>query len=92
MVLKNLRKSTRKTKKYMIDLIDHKTGKKKRTIHFGAIKKDGTPYNQFKDSTGLGLYSKYDHKDKDRKARYYKRHNKSYGRYSADALSKKYLW
>lgn len=76
----------------MIDLIDHKTGKKKRTIHFGAIKKDGTPYNQFKDSTGLGLYSKYDHKDKDRKARYYKRHNKSYGRYSADALSKKYLW
>ena len=92
MVLKNLRKSTRKTKKYMIDLIDHKTGKKKRTIHFGAIKKDGTPYNQFKDSTGLGLYSKYDHNDKDRKARYYKRHNKSYGRYSADALSKKYLW
>mgnify|MGYP003665097101 CR=1 FL=1 len=28
MVLKNLRKSTRKNKKYMIDLIDHKTGKK----------------------------------------------------------------
>lgn len=91
MVLKNLRKSTRKTKKYMIDLIDHKTGKKKRTIHFGAIKKDGTPYSQYKD-TALGLYSKYDTLDKDRRARYYKRHKKNYGKYSADALSKKYLW
>tara|TARA_R100000951_G_scaffold27319_2_gene23239 strand:- start:1996 stop:2274 length:279 start_codon:yes stop_codon:yes gene_type:complete len=92
MVLKNLRKSTRKNKKYQIDLIDHKTGKKIRTIHFGAIKADGTPYAQFKDSTGLGLYSKYDHNDKERRARYYKRHNKNYGKYSADALSKKYLW
>ena len=92
MVLKNLRKSTRKTKKYMIDLIDHKTGKKKRTIHFGAIKKDGTPYNQFKDSTGLGLYSKYDHGDKERRTRYLKRHKKDYGKLSADYFSKKYLW
>lgn len=92
MVLKNLRKSTRKNKKYMIDLIDHKTGKKKRTIHFGGIKKDGTPYSQFKDKTGLGLYSKYDNNDKARRARYLKRHKKKYGRYSADALSKKYLW
>jgi len=91
MVLRNLRKSTRKTKKYMIDLIDHKTKKKIRTIHFGAIKKDGTPYAQYKD-TALGLYSKYDHNDKDRRARYYKRHKKKYGKYSADALSKKYLW
>lgn len=92
MVLKNLRKSTRKNKKYMIDLVDHKTGKKKRSIHFGAIKKDGTPYAQFKDSTGLGLYSKYDHNDKDRKASYYKRHKRKFGRYSADTLAKKYLW
>ena len=91
MVLRNLRKSTRKTKKYMIDLIDHKTKKKIRTIHFGAIKKDGTPYAQYKD-TALGLYSKYDHNDKDRRARYYKRHKRKYGKYSADALSKKYLW
>lgn len=91
MVLRNLRKSTRKNKKYMIDLIDHKTKKKIRTIHFGAIKKDGTPYAQYKD-TALGLYSKYDHNDKDRRARYYKRHKKKYGKYSADALSKRYLW
>tara|TARA_R110002167_G_scaffold310673_1_gene515591 strand:- start:22 stop:300 length:279 start_codon:yes stop_codon:yes gene_type:complete len=92
MVLKNLRKSTRKNKKYMIDLIDHKTGKKKKTIHFGAIKKDGTPYSQFKDTTPLKLYSKYDTNDKERRKLYYKRHNKNYGKYSADALSKKYLW
>lgn len=91
MVLRNLRKSTRKNKKYQIDLIDHKTKKKIRTIHFGAIKKDGTPYAQYKD-TALGLYSKYDHNDKDRRARYYKRHKKKYGKYSADALSKRYLW
>jgi hypothetical protein len=92
MVLKNLRKSTRKSKKYMIDLIDHRTKKKITTIHFGAIKPDGTPYPQFKDRTGLGLYSKYDHNDKERRARYYKRHKKKYGKYSADTLAKKYLW
>tara|TARA_R110000782_G_scaffold233899_1_gene320061 strand:- start:348 stop:623 length:276 start_codon:yes stop_codon:yes gene_type:complete len=91
MVLKNLRKSTRKNKKYMIDLIDHKTKKKIRTIHFGAIKKDGTPYSQFKDKA-LGLYSKYDTNDKARRKLYYKRHNKKYGKYSADTLAKKYLW
>ena len=91
MVLKNLRKSTRKNKKYMIDLIDHKTKKKIRTIHFGAIKKDGTPYSQFKDKA-LGLYSKYDTNDKERRKLYYKRHNKKYGKYSADTLAKKYLW
>ena len=92
MVLKNLRKSTRKSKKYMIDLVDHKTGKKIKVIHFGAIRPNGIPYEQFKDATGLGLYSKYNTLDKKQRARYYKRHNKSYGRYSADALSKKYLW
>jgi len=75
----------------MIDLIDHKTGKKKKTIHFGAIKKDGTPYSQFKDKA-LGLYSKYDNNDKERRKRYLKRHNKKYGKYSADTLAKKYLW
>ena len=60
MVLKDLRKSTRKTKKYMITLYHHKTGKKIRDIK--------------------------------KRTAYYKRHNKSFGRYSADALSKKYLW
>ena len=39
MVLKNLRKSTRKNKKYMIDLIDHKTGKKKKQFILELLKK-----------------------------------------------------
>lgn len=42
-------------------------------VHFGAIV-DGKPMEQFKDSTGLGLYSKYDHGDKNRRASYQARH------------------
>jgi len=56
------KKSTRKDKKYMV-----KVGNK--WIHFGAIV-NGKPMEQFKDSTGLGLYSKYDHGDKERRKRY----------------------
>ena len=92
MVLKDLRKSTRKTKKYMMTLFDHKTGKKIRDIHFGGIRSNGIPYSHYKDTTGLGLYTKYDTLDKKKRTAYYKRHNKSFGRYSADALSKKFLW
>jgi len=56
------KKSTRKGKKYMV-----KVGNK--WIHFGAIV-NGKPMEQFKDSTGIGLYSKYDHGDKERRKRY----------------------
>ena len=34
-------------------------------VHFG-----NKNFQQFKDSTGLGLYSKYDHGDKERRKRY----------------------
>ena len=54
--------STKKDKKLMTEV----NGK---TIHFGAIV-NGKPMEQFKDSTGLGLYSKYDHNDKERQKRY----------------------
>ena len=87
------KKSTRANKKYMVEY----KGKK---IHFGAIV-NGTPMDQFKDSTGLGLYSKYDHGDKKRRASYRARHkaiklkdgtlaykNKN----SASYWSMKYLW
>ena len=60
------KKSTRKGKKYMVMY----NGK---WIHFGAIV-NGKPMEQFKDSTGLGLYSKYDHGDKKRRASYRARH------------------
>lgn len=56
-------KSDRKDKKYSVIT---PLGKK---IHFGAIR-NNIPMEQYRDSTGLGLYSKYDHNDKDRRNRY----------------------
>jgi len=53
------KKSTRKGKKYMV-----RTPKGK-LIHFGA-----SDMEQFKDSTGLGLYSHKDHGDNERRKRY----------------------
>ena len=52
-------KSTRKGKKYSVTTL---SGKK---IHFGASNME-----QYKDSTGLGLYSHLDHNDKERRKRY----------------------
>jgi len=52
-------KSTRKGKKYSVIT---PSGKK---IHFGA-----SGMEQYKDSTGLGLYSHLDHGDKERRKRY----------------------
>ncbi len=52
-------KSTRKGKKYSVIT---PSGKK---IHFGALGME-----QYKDSTGLGLYSNLDHGDKKRRKSY----------------------
>lgn len=60
------KKSTRKDKKYMVKVGD-------KWIHFGAVV-NMVPMQQFKDSTGLGLYSKYDHGDKKRRDAYRARH------------------
>jgi len=59
-------------------------------VSFGALKKNGEPYDQFHDR--IGAYEKYDHLDKKRRANYYKRHKKNYPRYSADWFSKEFLW
>ena len=56
-------RSTRKNKKYSV------TTPSGKTIHFGAIE-NGVPMGQYRDNTGLGLYSKYDHNDKKRRANY----------------------
>ena len=97
MDLKNIKilPSTRANKKYMAIL---RNGDK---IHFG-----GKGYEQFKDSTGLGLYSHMDHGDKKRRENYFSRHsfgiknkkdalkyewNKS-KRITAKILSHQYLW
>ena len=52
-------KSTRKGKKYMV------RSPKGKLIHFGS-----SSMGQFRDSTGLGLYSHLDHNDKERRKRY----------------------
>jgi hypothetical protein len=87
-------KSKNKNKKYAAILKNKKTGGEK-IINFGAIKDDGTPYEQFKDSTNLKLYSKYDHGDTERQKRYKSRHvgeGTDRRKYSAGWFSWHYLW
>lgn len=79
-------KSSNRNKKYDAIL---KSGTK---VSFGAIKSNGEPYQQFRDSTPNEIYSAFNHYDVDRMARYLKRHKKDYPKYSADWFSKKYLW
>ena len=85
-------KSNRKDKKYKAILKNKKTGREV-GVHFGAIKQDGTPYEQYKDSTGLGLYTKYNHNDKQRQQRYRTRHHKdNLTDYTAGHFSYYFLW
>lgn len=79
------KKSKNKLKKYDVFNLE---GKK--IVSFGAIKKNGDPYEQYHDK--IGLYKKYDHKDKERRERYYKRHGKAVNKKSAKYFSHKYLW
>ena len=55
----DFKKSTRKGKKYMVVAPNGKT------IHFGDIK-----MQQYKDTTGLGLYTHLNHNDEKRRASY----------------------
>ncbi len=79
-------KSHLKNKKYNAILQNKITGHIKK-VPFGSVY-----YQQYKDSTGLKLYSHLDHNDKKRRELYYKRHNKDYPKFSPDYFSKKYLW
>ena len=88
----NFALSSRQDKKYMV------ISPKGKVIHFGGIKQDGTPYEQYEDK--LGKYSKYDHKDKSRREAYKKRHSKIFvdgkpaykNKESASYYSWNYLW
>lgn len=64
-----------------------------RVVSFGGMKRDATPYEQYRDSTGLGAYSEYNHNDEKRKELYFKRHGPidDSNPYSADRFSKMYL-
>lgn len=70
-----------KNKKYRVILSD---GKK---VDFGDSR-----HAQYRDSTPLKAYQHLDHLDKKRRANYYARHNIDGPKFSADWLSKKYLW
>jgi hypothetical protein len=79
------KRSTRKNKKYMVKY----NGK---WIHFGS-----SAHQQYKDSTGLGLYTHLNHNDKKRRKNYLARakgiKNKSYlNKNSANYYAVNFLW
>ena len=76
-----------RNKKYSAILQNKRTGKFV-MVHFGD-----KSYQQYRDSTGLGLYSGLDHGDKKRRALYRIRHaNDNKDTYSPGFFSWKYLW
>lgn len=78
--------SRRKNKKY-----DVYTRDKQYITSFGAIKANGTVYNQYKDK--IGHYSRFDHNDKARRDRYRKRHEgEQHTKNTAGYFAWKYLW
>jgi hypothetical protein len=86
--LKGFEKSKRKYKKYDAILLN-KINKKIYLIPFGDSR-----YQQYKDDSGLHLYSHLDHGDKKRRDSYKNRHAKDVrdGYYSAGYFSMNYLW
>lgn len=84
---KEFKKSNTKYKKYDA-ILEHKNTGRTKTIPFGDVR-----YEQYKDSTGLGLYSDKNHGDKQRRKNYKSRHNKtSKNKFSSSWFSMKYLW
>ena len=51
-------------------IVENKETGKQRTLHFGA-----TGYEQFKDRTKVGYYTRKNHGDKKRQENYYNRHS-----------------
>jgi len=83
-------KSKTKGKKYDA-ILQNKETKREVKVSFGAI-----GYEQFSDKTGLGLYSKDSHGDKNRKRLYRSRHSKEKASfkeyYSPGWFSWRFLW
>ena len=85
---KGFEKSDAQNKKYNAIIVD-KVTKKETRVPFGDSR-----YSQYKDVTGLGLYSKNDTLDKKRRDLYRLRHAKDLkdGYYSPGYFSFYYLW
>ena len=86
--LKSFERSNTKNKKYNAILVNKLTKKIKR-VPFGDSR-----YEQYRDITGLGLYSSKDHNDKTRRNLYRQRHAKDLkdNYFSAGYFSYYYLW
>lgn len=85
-LIKFMRSRTR-GKKYDAILLNKRTRKVKR-IPFGAL-----GYEQYKDSTGVGLYSNINHLNTKRRRNYRIRHaGENKRKYSSGYFSWKYLW
>lgn len=84
----NFEKSMVKNKKYNA-ILQNKLNSQIVKIPFGH-----SSYEQFKDSTGLGLYSNKDHNDPKRRQLYRQRHQKDIkkGYYSPGYMSMTFLW
>jgi len=83
----NFRKSKTKNKKYDAILMDMKTNKLK-YVPFGDVN-----YNQYKDRTGLNIYSNKDTMDIKRRDLYRKRHaGEEKNKFSSGYFSYYYLW
>ncbi len=98
--IQSIKPSSIPEKKYMAYVKDKKT-KETRIIHFGA-----SDYEQFKDSTGVGKYTRKNHGNPKRRHNYFTRHSglsnkkaatikeirKSGGYYNPKIFSHIYLW
>ena len=85
--LKGFEKAKAQNKKY-IAIIVNKDGETKK-INFGDNR-----YEQYKDNTGLGIYSNLDHNDISRRRLYRLRHHKDIEEecFSSGYFALKYLW
>jgi len=87
-----LKKSPKANKKYRI-IMKFANGTVK-TVDFGGVRKNGVPYSQYRDSTGLGFYSEYDNLNLDKRENYFERHGRfeDMVKYSSDYFSAKFLY
>jgi hypothetical protein len=80
-------RSRSRGKKYDAILLNRHTRKEKR-VPFGAL-----GYEQYRDSTGVGLYSRSNHGDPKRRRLYRTRHaGENARKFSSGYFSWKYLW
>lgn len=80
-------KSTQKSKKYDA-ILEHKESDEKKRVPFGDKR-----YKQYRDITGLKLYTHKDHGDDKKRKQYKARHSKaSNNKFSSLWFSLHYLW